>query len=233
MSELFGTKKLEFGPVLSSGLAPWVHEVKPKSGDNYKFVPLHSLEESMSIWVHRQQVKYDGGFKYVVSGKKLEPAVESPFDTDPRKEVNGIKPLYYMLVYVIAGNDNLKDHVGFLELRQNLKKRDGTFDRMATYEKESEIGSVKGIKCSLSRIGSGLNDTVYQSSITDKYTFKKDEIAVIDREVPELVAHLKGLYLKTWTPQEFTRIYNEGIVNNKAPKAVETVSEIPDAEIPF
>jgi len=233
MSELFGTKKLEFGPVLSSGLAPWVHELKPKSGDNYKFVPLHSLEESMSLWVHRQQVKYDGGFKYVVSGKKLDPAVESPFDNDPRKEVNGIKPLYYMLVFVTSGNDALKGHVGYLELRQNLKKRDGTYDRMAKYEDDSESHSVKGIKCSLSRNGSGLNDTVYESSITDPYKFTKADQEVIDREVPELVTHLKSLYIKPWTTEEFTRIYNAGIVNSVAPKSTAPLAEFSADEIPF
>lgn len=238
MSSLFGTPKLEFGPTLSSGLAPWKHEVKPKSGDNYKFVPLHSLDESFSMMMMRKQVQYEGqGFKYVPSGKHLNPPVESPFNTDPRKEVNQVKPVYYMAVLVLSGNDDLKGHVGFVELRNNMKKRDGTYDRMAKYEDDSDSHSVKGIKCSLSRTGSGQTDTVYESSITDAYKISKAETEVIERELPEIVEYIKSLYLTGWDEERFKKVYNEGVVNGvvNKPTSTETVVGEPEfnTEIPF
>src|SRR5258706_9435711 len=108
MSKLFGTPALEFGPTLSSGLAPWQHELKLKSGEDVKFVPLHTLDESFALWVHRQQFRYgDNGFKYIPSGKKMNPPVQSPFDTSPDPKVNVIKPLRYMLVLVIGGKEDL------------------------------------------------------------------------------------------------------------------------------
>lgn len=236
MSKIFGTEELEFGPTLSSGLAPWQHEVKPKSGDTIRFVPLHAVDESLGVWVHRKQVKYDGGFKYVVSGKKLKPPVLSPFDTDPRPDVNQIKPLRYMIVYVVGGSETLKGHVAFVELRQNLKKRDGTFDKMVAYEDESEAHSVKGLKCSLSRQGSGLTDTVYTFTITDAYKFTAEDQEVIEREMPEIVDHLKNLYVREWTTEEFDRIYKEGFVANQVPApkpAVELHTPTDEDEIPF
>ena len=39
MSQLFGSENVEFGPVLSSGLAGYAHELKLKDGDTVRFVP--------------------------------------------------------------------------------------------------------------------------------------------------------------------------------------------------
>lgn len=237
MSNLFGTQKLEFGPTLSSGLAPWQHELKLKSGENVKFVPLHPLEESFALWVHRKQFRYgDNGYKFIPSGKKMNPPVQSPFDSSPDPEVNGIKPLRYMLVLVISGKEDLNGHVAYLELRNNQKKRDGTYDRMAKYEADSDSHSVQNMKCSLSRKGTGLTDTVYESSITDEYKIKKAEQEVIDVEVPELVDYLKTTYLKEWTPEDFAKVYHEAVASQLTGGNVAVTSTHPvadDSEIPF
>lgn len=229
-AEVFTAPKLE-----ASGLEFWKHEVKPKDGDKIVFVPLHSTAECLQVWVHTKAVKYDGGFKYVPSGKRnthLFPAVESPFDTDPNDEVRKTKLANYMLVYVVSGAGDLDGHVGYLELRFNYKKKNGTGDLIQTWEND-QGEEITGRKVNLKRTGKGLTDTVYTASVGNPHTFSEVENATIDAEAEGVLAYLKSLFTEGWTPERFVEVYKSGIVNSTAPKQVETTPEVDETDIPF
>jgi len=218
MSQLFGSENVEFGPVLSSGLAGYAHELKLKDGDTVRFVPLHSVDESLGLWVHQKQAKVDGQFQYIPVGSHLKPPVASPFESDPRKEIRNSKVLRYMLVLVLEGTKKLNGHVAYLELRGNMK-RTGTYDKFVLFEDQAE-DSVEGYICAVSRTGSGQLDTVYEAVVTPKKReFTKDEKEVIETEKQELVDLLREKYVtKVWTAEDFQRVFETGLTDfNKVP----------------
>ena len=232
----FNVPQPEMAASLVSGLPGWSHEVRPKAGETIRFVPLQRLDQCLAVFVHRQQVKYDGGFKYVPVGSKnphLFTAVMSPFENDPNPKVSGFKLARYLMTFVLDGSETLTGHVAFVEVRDNYKKKDGTYNRLAHWEKESGE-SIKGHKVALSRQGTGVTDTVYSISVLGTHTFTDEQRVVITTEGTEVLNYLKGLFVREWSAEEFTRIYQQGIVNNQAPvQEHPTLPTGDELEIPF
>lgn len=200
----------------SSGLAGWKHEIKPKAGETFKFVPLHGAQECLEVMVHQVKVKFGGSnaYVYIPSGsrnKHLFTPVVSPFESDPRDEVNKIKPARFMLVYVLQGGE-LKDHVAFIELRSSAKKN-GSYDDLLNWETQSG-DSVENQECTLTRTGSKLKDTVYQAAVLKEHKWTKVEETNRDKEANDVYTYLADIYTKVWTLEDFQNAYQTGIMNN-------------------
>lgn len=234
-NDAFGTERAQREPVLASGLAAWQHELKIKDGETVKFVPLQDAGKTLEVVVHNKQIRVNGGgFRYVVSGSEnkhlFAPFAGSPFENSPDKTQRATKVIHLMLVYVLDGNEKIKGHVAFLDAKDNMK-RTGAFNIMEFYEKNEEEG-VSGHKVTMSRQGSKMLDTVYQTNVGGKYTFTAADNEVIALETPDVVAHLKSLYVKDWTLADLQELYKQNASFESAP-ATPVTNKVEQDEIPF
>jgi len=221
MSPSFGfntpaPEKVEVPKLASSGLAGYEHEIKPKDKQSFKFVVLHPLSDCFQINVHKQTVYDPGnGYRQVPVGTRnthlpfLNPPVPSPFESDPDGKLRSWKTARYMLVFVLdSPNNKLTNHVAFLELRDNYTRKDGSYNTILSWEEENEL-AVEGRTIVYSRTGSGIEDTSYKTTVLVKTdTLTAEQLAIAEKEVPEVRDYILSLYNKEWTTEEFTRLYN-------------------------
>lgn len=214
----FGTpapEKVEAPKLASSGLSGFEHEVKLKPDKKIKVVVLHPLNGSFQINVHKTPVYDPGnGYRYVPVGSKnthlsfLNPPVASPFETDPNPAVKYYKTARYMLVFVLESPDGkLNNHVAYLELRDNWSRKDGSYNIIQTWEEENGQ-SVEGRQLVYSRTGSGMKDTTYKTTIlVSPVELTPEQLAVVQKEAPEVRDYILSLYNREWTTEEFTRLH--------------------------
>lgn len=247
----FGTpapEKVEAPKLATSGLAGYEHEIKPKDKQSFKFVVLHPLSDCFQINVHKVTVYDPGkGYRNVPVGTRnthlpfLNPGIPSPFENDPDGKVRSWKTARYMLVFVLESpNNKLTGHVAYLELRDNYTRKDGSYNILQSWEEENEL-TVEGRTITYSRTGSGLEDTTYKTNVLVKTdTLTAEQLAVAEKEAPEVQEYILSLYNQEWTPEEFVRLY--GLFKNKAATtptpAAELAPSYPTAtnaedEIPF
>lgn len=248
----FGTpapERVEAPKLATSGLSGFEHEIKPKDKQTFKFLVLHGLEDCFQVNVHRLTVLDPGnGYRQVPAGSYnthlpfLNPPVPSPFESDPDGKVRGWKTTRYMLVFVLESpNDKLTNHVAYLELRDNYKRKDGSFNLIEGWEKTNGL-PIEGRTITYSRTGTGLQDTSYQTNILVKTdTLSDAQTAIVEKELPEVRDYILSLYNKEWTTEEFTRLYNlyKAVVDAPVRTADENVrpthpvAKSEEDEIPF
>lgn len=225
----FGTpapEKVEAPKLPTSGLAGYEHEVKLKDGQTVKVIALHNVDQSFQINVHKRQVNYDGlGFRSIPVGTRnthlpfLATPVKSPFESDPDPKVRSWKTARFALVFILESpNEKQRGHVGFLELRDNYLRQDGSYNLVKEYEEQSGEG-VEGHVITYSRTGSSIKDTSYKTTILKSQNLTKEQQKVVDAEVPEVRDYILGLYDKEWTTEEFQRIYEIFVAQNRVETA--------------
>lgn len=240
-------EKIEAPKLASSGLAGYEHEIKLKDGQTAKMIALHPLDDSFQINVHKTPVNYDGlGFRYIPAASKnthldfLATPVKSPFESDPDPKVRNWKTARYMLVFVVdSPNEKLKGHVGYLELRDNYMRKDGSYNVIQEWQEQSEE-SVEGHIVTWSRTGKGVQDTSYKTTVLKSQKLTAEQMAIAEAEVPEIQEYIIGLYRKEWNAEEFQRVYDIFQATKKsdsAPASTEVKPSHPVAseqdEIPF
>jgi len=229
----------------SSGLPGFDHELrKLKDKQRVKFIPLHAVDQSFTIIVHKKQFMTDVGYRYIPVGSRnshlpfLNPPVRSPFEQNPDKNIWTFKTARYMLVFVVDGFDKLNGHVAYLELRDQWKK-DGTYNIIKEWENNTGK-SVEGRLVVFGRNGTGIQDTSYSITVTDPQALTAEQKAIADREAPEVRDYIVSLYDREWTLEEFRRLYHIGMEAERAKNntAVDTKPEVvvtpeDETEIPF
>lgn len=234
MANAFGVGDVEVVPTLSSGLPAWKHEVRLKDGQIVRFVPLHAVKEGMGVWVHLKKLNLGEGYKYIPVGSKnkhLFTPVNSPFEASPDKEISATKVTNFMIVFVLEGAEDLNGHVGFVELRANMK-RNGSYDKFLLWESEAK-DSVANKKCSIQRTGSSLKDTVYQSTVVGPYKLTKEQEEIVAREKPEVIDYLLENY-RNWTEDKFNEAFAKFMETQaKSASKPELETETEEAGKPF
>lgn len=136
-----------------------------------KVVPLINLTEALTVWTRRKQVGYRGAFLDVVCGRNaaLEMDVPDPFNEHPVEEWRRVKPVTYLPVLVLSGDDEMVGKVGAIALKKTMKEAlEGWLSTMK--EMDGTDASIQDQIVTIIRKGTGTTDTSYQTTVVKPYT---------------------------------------------------------------
>ena len=158
-------KKAE-APTLN-GKKFYEYELKLLNGDVARVIPLHGLNEGLSVRVHKMQVQVGNMWRNPVCGRLNEhlfPQFDCLFcNRELPEELHKVKTNRYMLVFVV----NAPRHLSYLEGGvAYIDLKYSQYQAMEDWAKtEDEGATVAGHLVALTRTGKGKNDTSYSASV--------------------------------------------------------------------